>query len=146
MKRGSELHLTKMDDEIFDHLKTEMPDFDPAVPIVEDEMKSKQGKERWRNFVQQYKGRIDDFDFGTMLRANPKDEYTQDNTIFGTHSSIYRYSFLALLSFWQLFECSSTPSRLQGISGSGQKARLMLMLFRNRAGLNDWVYEKKQTP
>ena len=128
MKRGSELHLTKIDDTILDHLKTEMPDFDPAVPIIEDEMKSKQGKERWRNFVQQYKGRIDDFDFGTMLRANPKDEYTQDNTIFGAQSSNHCCSLLALLNYWQLFECNSTPLRLQGICGHSHKDRIMLTI------------------
>lgn len=77
------MHLTKIDDEIYDNMKKELPDFDPATPINEDEMKSKEGKERWRDFVMQYKGRIDDFDFGTMLRADPKDEYTEKNTIFG---------------------------------------------------------------
>lgn len=80
---GSKLRLTKMDDEIYEHFKKEFPDFDPAEPIKEDEMKSKAGKEKWRNFMNHYENTISDFNFGTMLRSNPKSEYDQENTIFG---------------------------------------------------------------
>lgn len=81
--RGSQLRLTKMDDEIYEHLKKEFPDFDPAATINEDDMKSKEGKEKWRNFMNQYEKKVADFNFGTILRANPKFEYEQDTTIFG---------------------------------------------------------------
>ena len=46
-------------------------------------MKSKEGKERWRNFINQYDGKIEDFNFGAMLRANPAWEYGEKETIFG---------------------------------------------------------------
>ena len=81
--RGSTLRLTKMDDEIYEHLKTDFPEFDPAKTIDEDEMKSKTGKERWRKFLMAYEKKVDDYNFGTMMRANPKWEYGQDETIFG---------------------------------------------------------------
>lgn len=80
---GSKLRLTKMDDEIYEHFKKEFPDFDPAEPIKEDDMKSKAGKEKWRNFMNHYENTISDYNFGTMLRSNPKSEYDQENTIFG---------------------------------------------------------------
>jgi hypothetical protein len=80
---GSQLRLTKIDDEIYEHFKAEFPDFDPAATIDEDQMKSKEGKEKWRNWINQYEKKIHDFNFGTMLRANPKTEYEQENTIFG---------------------------------------------------------------
>lgn len=64
----------------------DFPEFDPAATINEDEMKSKTGKERWRNFLMTYEKKVDDYNFGTMLRANPKWEYGQDETIFGTLS------------------------------------------------------------
>ncbi|KKK19290.1 hypothetical protein AOCH_000601 [Aspergillus ochraceoroseus] len=80
--RGSELRLTKMDDEIYEHFKKEFPEFDPAETIDEDNMKSKEGKEKWRNWVNQYEDKIHDFNFGTMLRASAKTEYDRDNTIF----------------------------------------------------------------
>ena len=52
--RGSTLRLTKMDDEILSHFKETFPDFDPAATIDEDAMKSKAGKEKWRNFMNTY--------------------------------------------------------------------------------------------
>ncbi|KAL3443440.1 putative polysaccharide biosynthesis protein [Aspergillus insuetus] len=106
---GSQLRLTKIDDEIYEHFKAEFPDFDPAATIDEDQMKSKEGKEKWRNWINQYEKKIHDFNFGTMLRANPKTEYEQDNTIFAMRMQFYAVE-----------------------------------IARNRAGLNDWVYEQAQ--
>jgi len=87
--RGSALRLTKMDDDIYEHLKTDFPEFDPAATIDEDEMKSKAGKERWRKFMMAYEKKIDDYNFGTMLRSNPKWEYGQDETIFVPRMQFY---------------------------------------------------------
>lgn len=81
--KGSQLRLTKLDDEIYDHFKKDFPEFDPTETINEDTMKSKEGKERWRNFMMAYEKKIDDYNFGTMLRANPKTEYGEKETIFG---------------------------------------------------------------
>ncbi|OBT62437.1 hypothetical protein VE03_08638 [Pseudogymnoascus sp. 23342-1-I1] len=87
--KGSSLKLTKMDDDIYEHLKKDLPDFDPAATINEDEMKSKQGKEKWRNFMMFYDKKIDDYNFGTMLRTSPSEEYTQDGTIFVPRMQFY---------------------------------------------------------
>lgn len=87
--RGSKLKLTKIDDEIYTHFKLEFPEFDTKGTINEDEMKSKAGKEKWRNFVNQYEKRVDDFNFGTMLRANPRFEYGEKETIFGMSCEEY---------------------------------------------------------
>ena len=81
--RGSKLRLTKMDDEIYEHFKRDFPDFDPKDTIDEDKMKSKEGKERWRNYMMAYEKKVDDYNFGTVLRANPKFEYGEKETIFG---------------------------------------------------------------
>lgn len=81
--KGSSLKLTKMDDDIYEHLQKDFPEFDPAATINEDEMKSKKGKERWRNFMMCYDKNIDDYNFGTMLRNSAAGEYTQEGTIFG---------------------------------------------------------------
>jgi hypothetical protein len=80
---GSKLRLTKIDDEIHEHFTQHFPDFDPAATINEDEMKSKAGKEHWRNFIMQYEKKVDDYNFGTMLRSSHKTEYGQEETIFG---------------------------------------------------------------
>jgi hypothetical protein len=82
--RGSTLKLTKYDDEIYEHFMKEFPDFDPSATIIEDEMKSKAGKERWRKFIMAYEKTIEDYNFGTMLRNSHATEYNEKDTIFGT--------------------------------------------------------------
>lgn len=87
--RGSTLKLTKIDDEIYEHFKREFPDWDATATINEDEMKSPKGKERWRNFVNEYEKKIDDFNFGTMLRNSAKAEYDEKDTIFAVRMQFY---------------------------------------------------------
>jgi len=90
---GSKLRLTRMDDEILEHFHKDFPEFDPAETIDEDKMKSKEGKERWRNFCNVYdeKGekKIEDFNFGTMLRKNAKFEYGEKETMFAVRMQFY---------------------------------------------------------
>ncbi|KAI5917900.1 putative polysaccharide biosynthesis protein [Camillea tinctor] len=87
--KGSSLRLTRMDNDIYEHLKTDFPDFDPAATIDEDKMKSKAGKEQWRKFMMAYEKKVDDYNFGTMLRIDPKVEYEQDTTIFVPRMQFY---------------------------------------------------------
>lgn len=87
--RGSQLRLTKIDDEIYNHFKETFPEFDASGTINEDEMKSKEGKEKWRNFINLYEKKVDDFNFGTMLRASPKTEYGEEETIFAVRMQFY---------------------------------------------------------
>ncbi|KAK4937350.1 hypothetical protein LTR66_015213 [Elasticomyces elasticus] len=107
---GTKLRLTRIDDEIFEHFKKEFPDFDVAQPLDEEQMKSKDGKEKWRNFVNQYEKKVEDFNFGTMLRRSPKDEYGEKETIFAVRMQFYA-----------------------------------IETARNRAGLNDWIFEQAYT-
>lgn len=81
--KGSSLRLTKLDDEIYEHLKRDFPEFDPAATINEDVMKSKEGKERWRNFMMAYEKKVEDYNFGTLVRSNPNFEYGNEEVIFG---------------------------------------------------------------
>ena len=116
-----------MDDEIYEHLKTDFPEFDPAKTIDEDEMKSKTGKERWRNFLMKYEKKVDDYNFGTMMRANPKWEYGQDETIFGV-----------------FVQSTSDATRLTLKSIVPRMQFYAIEIARNRNGLNDWIYENHQ--
>lgn len=109
---GSKLRLTRLDDIIYEHFKKDFPEFDPAEPIDENSMKSPAGKERWRNFSMTYeKGddKIEDYNFGTMLRKSPKTEYGEKETIFAVRMQFYA-----------------------------------IEIARNRAGLNDWIYDHAQ--
>ncbi|CAK7212289.1 hypothetical protein SCUCBS95973_001413 [Sporothrix curviconia] len=87
--RGSTLRLTKLDEEILEHLATDFPEFDAAAAINEDEMKSKTGKERWRKFMMAYEKKVDDYNFGTMMRIAPNVEYGRDETIFVPRMQFY---------------------------------------------------------
>lgn len=89
---GSKLRLTRLDDQILEHLKGDFPDFDPAQELDEDQMKSKEGKEKWRKFSMAYEkgeNKIEDFNFGTMLRKSPKTEYGEKDTIFALRIQFY---------------------------------------------------------
>lgn len=97
--RGSKLRLTKMDDEIYEHFKSDFPDIDPSQTIDEEKMKSKAGKEKWRNFMMQYEKKVDDYNFGTMLRSNPKFEYGEKETIFGMVASLLAAPATVLIGY-----------------------------------------------
>ncbi|ODQ63652.1 UPF0368 protein C3E7.07c [Nadsonia fulvescens var. elongata DSM 6958] len=91
---GSKLRLTKYDNEIYEHLLKDFPEFsDPsfATTINEDEMKSVKGKDRWRKFMNVYEEQVDDYNFGTLLRVNSNGEYDEANTIFVPRMQFYAY-------------------------------------------------------
>lgn len=56
--KASELRLTKLDNEIYEHFQKDFPEVDVSKVIDEDAMKSKEGKERWRKFMQAYEKRV----------------------------------------------------------------------------------------
>ncbi|KAK4941798.1 hypothetical protein LTR66_013642 [Elasticomyces elasticus] len=151
--QGSKLRLTKMDDEIYEHFKKEFPDFDPKATIDEDDMKSKEGKERWRNFINQYDKKIEDFNFGTMLRANPAWEYGEKETIFGECNAVSRENVRAST------ETASTDQGLAAVRMQFYAVEIVryaqlstsflvtkfLQKHSNREGLNDWIYAKNHS-
>ncbi|KAJ7241688.1 DUF757-domain-containing protein [Mycena haematopus] len=89
-----ELKLTKIDDEIYeDTIKTfpELVENDHAklVKLDEDGMKSPEGKERWRVFIESYKKKVKDYNFGSLIRTDARQEYGENNTIFVTRIQFY---------------------------------------------------------
>ena len=87
---GSKLRLTKMDDDIHNDFNATFPELDPRETIDEDKMKSKEGKEKWRNWMMKYEKSVDDYNFGTMLRSNPKSEYGEKETVFGRSTHVVK--------------------------------------------------------
>ncbi|KAI0048668.1 DUF757-domain-containing protein [Auriscalpium vulgare] len=88
-----QLRLTKFDDEIYEHALETFPEF--AAPheklekLDEDWMKSKDGKERWRNFINAYEKKVQDYNFGSLIRTDASKEYNETNTIFVTRIQFY---------------------------------------------------------
>jgi len=88
------LKLTRYDDEIFEHTLREFPEFAAAphaslVTLDENWIKSKEGKERWRSFIDAYEKKITDFNFGSLIRTDATKEYSESNTIFVTRIQFY---------------------------------------------------------
>lgn len=90
---GSKLKLTPIDDEIYEHLLKDFPEFkenpQKAKVVDEDEMKSKDNKPRWRNFMNEYEKKVDDYNFGTLLRNDAAGEYGEENSIFVPRMQFY---------------------------------------------------------
>ncbi|KAJ3982950.1 DUF757-domain-containing protein [Lentinula detonsa] len=90
----SELRLTKLDDEIFQHTMETFPELakephENLTKLDEDWMKSREGKERWRKFIMLYEKKIKDHNFGSLIRMDARDEYAEKNTIFVTRIQFY---------------------------------------------------------
>ncbi|CCE81533.1 Piso0_002192 [Millerozyma farinosa CBS 7064] len=88
---GSKLKLTKHDDDILEQFFEDFPEYknpENVANIKEEDMKSPTGKARWREFCEKFK-EIEDYNFGTLLRAKASDEYTQEGTIFAVRIQFY---------------------------------------------------------
>lgn len=57
--------------------------------IDEDELKSTSGKAKWRPFCEKFKNVVEDYSFGTLMRANAKEGYTDKNVILVTRIQFY---------------------------------------------------------
>ncbi|KAG0202604.1 hypothetical protein BGX28_004920 [Mortierella sp. GBA30] len=83
---GSKLKLTKIDDEIYvDFMATFGSDIKIDVLDEAKDFKSPEMKEKWRNFITRYEGgRVTDYNFGSLLRIDASQGYTESNTMFVT--------------------------------------------------------------
>uniref|UniRef100_A0A5K4FE28 Polysacc_synt_4 domain-containing protein n=1 Tax=Schistosoma mansoni TaxID=6183 RepID=A0A5K4FE28_SCHMA len=86
----SKLKLTALDDVIFDKFMGEFSDVQLDV-ISEDSLKSEQSKAKWRAFCNAFEGKVEDFNFGTLLRLDASKGYFPENTCI-----VPRIQFLAL--------------------------------------------------
>ncbi|CAL1709990.1 unnamed protein product [Somion occarium] len=89
-----QLKLTKLDDEIFEHLMKDFPElnqepYEGITKLDEEWMKSKDGKETWRKFIQAYEKKVQDYNFGSLIRTDAREEYSETNTIFVTRIQFY---------------------------------------------------------
>ncbi|KAM5545976.1 hypothetical protein V8D89_000102 [Ganoderma adspersum] len=89
-----ELKLTKIDDEIFEHAMKEFPelaedDHAKVTKLDEDWMKSESGKKRWHEFIASYEKKVKDYNFGSLIRTDARQEYSETNTIFVTRIQFY---------------------------------------------------------
>ena len=44
--------------------------------------------QEWRKFIEPFKEQVEDYNFGTLLRLDCKDRYTEENSTFCEHQSL----------------------------------------------------------
>lgn len=76
------MKLTKMDTELREDFESNFPEIDVAK-LDEEDFKSPAAKNKWRPFIMKYEKILDDYNFGTLLRIRPDEDYTEANTMFG---------------------------------------------------------------
>jgi len=84
------LKLTPQDDEIYKKFREEYPDYKVDV-INENDMKSTEGKAKWREFCECFKGKVEDYNMGSLLRLDCKEDINDKNTTLAP-----RIQFLAI--------------------------------------------------
>jgi hypothetical protein len=82
--------LTPYDDIIYKQFREDFPDMKVDVINEERDLKSENAKFKWRKFIEKF-DKLDDFNFGTLLRTNASEEFGPDNSMF-----VVRIQFLAI--------------------------------------------------
>lgn len=81
--------MTPYDNEIYTAFRQDFPHLNVAH-IDENEIKSADGKTKWRAFIEKF-NKLPDFSYGTLLRADANKEFGPDNSMF-----ILRIQFWAI--------------------------------------------------
>ncbi|XP_019486326.1 PREDICTED: protein PBDC1 [Hipposideros armiger] len=75
------LKLTKVDDQIYSEFRKNFEKL--RIDVLDpEELKSVSAKEKWRPFCLKFDGVVEDFNYGTLLRLDCSQGYTEENTIF----------------------------------------------------------------
>uniref|UniRef100_A0A8I6AQ18 Polysaccharide biosynthesis domain containing 1 n=1 Tax=Rattus norvegicus TaxID=10116 RepID=A0A8I6AQ18_RAT len=75
------LKLTKVDDQIYSEFRENFETL--RIDVLDpEELKSESAKEKWRPFCLKFEGIVEDYNYGTLLRLDCSQGYTEENTIF----------------------------------------------------------------
>lgn len=92
--KGSKLRLTNIDDEIYDTFMEMFPEYQDVERLKkfsENDLKTKQAKEDWRKYCALFEKKIEDYNFGTLLRTDSSAEYGQHTTCFVVRIQFYAF-------------------------------------------------------
>ena len=91
-----------------------------------------------------YDKRVDDYNFGTILRTSPKVEYEEHTTIFGTIHHMLIFKLYPTAAFDVQHHRNTWSFVLTSRFAVPRMQFYAVEIARNRHGLNDWIYEKEQ--
>jgi hypothetical protein len=77
------LKLTKHDDLLYVSFKQTFPELNVKV-ITENDLKNDAAKLKWREFIEKHQHLVEDYNFGTLLRINSEQDYSEENSFFVT--------------------------------------------------------------
>lgn len=92
--KGSKLRLTKYDEEIYETFMEWFPEYQNVERLkkfTEDELKTKEAKEKWRKYCALFEKKVEDYNFGTLLRTDASAEYGQLTTCFVVRIQFYAF-------------------------------------------------------
>ena len=69
----------------------EYQDIEKLKKFNENDLKTKQAKEDWRKFCALFEKKIEDYNFGTLLRTDSSAEYGQYSTCFVVRIQFYAF-------------------------------------------------------
>ncbi|BEI81256.1 hypothetical protein CcaverHIS002_0204160 [Cutaneotrichosporon cavernicola] len=86
----AKIKLTSMDDDIVEDLYIRFPEYkeNPGLllHIAEDDFKSNENKVRWREFIQGYEESLTEYNFGTLVRKDSDQTYSEENSMLVTRA------------------------------------------------------------
>jgi len=81
----AKLKLTKHDDALASTFLEAFPEYkesEKLAVIRDDDIKSVAMKNRWRTFFKEWEKTLEDYNFGTLLRSDCRQDYSESNSIF----------------------------------------------------------------
>ncbi|XP_010134792.1 PREDICTED: protein PBDC1 [Buceros rhinoceros silvestris] len=156
------LNLTKVDDQIYSEFRKTFTDLKIDV-LDPEELKSEPAKEKWRPFCLRFEGVVEDFNYGTLLRLDCRQPYTEENTIFATRIQFFAIEIARNREGWNSVVYSSTREPVAGEAAgqsqlcSSSESFLLsplatriqffaIEIARNREGWNSVVYSSTREP
>lgn len=74
--------VCRIDDEIYEDFEATFPEID-VKHLNDEHFKTPKAKEKWRNWVNKYEKRVNEFNFGSLIRIDYREDYLEQNTMFG---------------------------------------------------------------
>lgn len=82
------IRLTGIDDEIYKAFRTMFPSLDVKL-LVEDDLKTEKSKSMWRQYCMHFEHRVEDYNYGTLLRLDASKPYSPENTTLAPRVQFY---------------------------------------------------------
>ncbi|XP_005413152.2 PREDICTED: protein PBDC1-like [Chinchilla lanigera] len=113
------LKLTKVDDQIYSEFREHFEKLKIDV-LDPEELKSDSAKEKWRPFCLKFSGIVEDYNYGTLLRLDCSQGYTEENTIFAPRIQFFAIEIARNREGYNKAVYSSVhdEGRVKGINGA----------------------------